>query len=258
MVASTPRPVSARNPLGACDVAPLPGGGDDRPGEGVLAVGLDAAQRGAAPRRRRWPAPAATPVTTWAPLVSVPVLSNRTVSTVRIRSSARRSLTRMPFFADTAVDSAITSGMARPRACGQAITSTVTVRTMASSTSPSAHHTTNVMIAAPQRRRRTAARRSGRRAPAPARGLPARRRPAAGSRPGRCRRRRRRRERGSTSRSTPCRRRPDHRPSWRPACDSPVIIDSSSSASPSTMAPSAGTRPPARTSTTSPTRRSSR
>ena len=35
--------------------------------------------------------------------------------------------------------------------------------------------------------------------------------------------------------------------------DSPVIIDSSSSASPSTISPSAGTRPPARTSTTSPT-----
>ncbi len=35
--------------------------------------------------------------------------------------------------------------------------------------------------------------------------------------------------------------------------DSPVIIDSSSSAAPSTIVPSAGTRPPARTSTTSPT-----
>ncbi len=35
--------------------------------------------------------------------------------------------------------------------------------------------------------------------------------------------------------------------------DSPVIIDSSSSAAPSTMTPSAGTRPPERTRTTSPT-----
>ena len=49
---------------------------------------------------------------------------------VRIRSSARRSLTRIPLLADTAVDSAITSGIARPRAWGQAITSTVTVRTI--------------------------------------------------------------------------------------------------------------------------------
>jgi hypothetical protein len=38
--------------------------------------------------------------------------------------------------------------------------------------------------------------------------------------------------------------------------DSPVIIDSSSSASPSTIAPSAGTRAPERTRTTSPTDRS--
>src|SRR4029453_14054364 len=37
--------------------------------------------------------------------------------------------------------------------------------------------------------------------------------------------------------------------------DSPVIIDSSSSAAPSTTTPSAGTRPPGRTRTTSPTPR---
>ncbi len=35
--------------------------------------------------------------------------------------------------------------------------------------------------------------------------------------------------------------------------DSPVIIDSSSSAVPSTISPSTGTRPPERTSTVSPT-----
>ena len=148
MVASTPRPVSARNLVRRGDLAALAGGGDDGPGERVLAVGLDAAgePQHARPRRRR--PRAATPVTTWAPLVSVPVLSNSTASTVRIRSSASRSLTRIPALAATAVDSAITSGMARPRACGQAITSTVTVRTTASSTSPSAVQTTNVTIAA--------------------------------------------------------------------------------------------------------------
>ena len=43
----------------------------------------------------------------------------------------------MPALAETAVDSEITSGIARPRACGQAMTSTVTVLTTASSTSPS-------------------------------------------------------------------------------------------------------------------------
>ena len=91
------------------------------------------------------PVAAATPVTTCSPLVSVPVLSNSTVSIVRIRSRASRSLTRIPLRAATAVDSEITSGIASPRACGQAITSTVTVRTMASSTSPSSDHTTNVI-----------------------------------------------------------------------------------------------------------------
>ncbi len=39
-------------------------------------------------------------------------------------------------------------------------------------------------------------------------------------------------------------------------CDSPVIMDSSMSARPSTMVPSAGTLPPGRTMTTSPTRSS--
>ena len=39
-------------------------------------------------------------------------------------------------------------------------------------------------------------------------------------------------------------------------CDSPVIIDSSMLAAPDTTRPSAGTRPPGRTTTTSPTRRS--
>ena len=105
------------------------------------------------PARRRTAGPssdgtAATPVTTWAPRVSVPVLSNSTVSIERIRSSAARSLTRIPAFAETAVDSAMTSGIASPRACGQAITSTVTVRTIASSRSPIAHHATNVTAAA--------------------------------------------------------------------------------------------------------------
>ena len=70
-------------------------------------------------------------MTTWAPLVRVPVLSNSTVSMVRIRSNARRSLMRIPALADTAVDRAMTRGMASPRAWGQAITKTVTVLVIA-------------------------------------------------------------------------------------------------------------------------------
>jgi hypothetical protein len=74
-------------------------------------------------------------------------LSNSTVSTVRIRSNANRSLTRIPALAATAVESAMTNGIARPSACGQAITRTVTVRTTASSTLPSADQTTKVSAA---------------------------------------------------------------------------------------------------------------
>ena len=72
------------------------------------------------------PPPAATPVTTWAPFVRVPVLSNSTVSIDRMRSSASRSFTRIPARADTAVESDTTSGIASPSACGQAMTRTVT------------------------------------------------------------------------------------------------------------------------------------
>ena len=78
----------------------------------------------------------ATAVTACSPLVRVPVLSNSTASTVRMRSRAKRSLIRMPAWAATAVDSETTRGMARPRAWGQAMTSTVTVRTTASSSEP--------------------------------------------------------------------------------------------------------------------------
>jgi len=46
------------------------------------------------------------------------------------------------------VDSEMTSGMARPRAWGQAITSTVTVRVMASSTEPSSVQTVKVIAPA--------------------------------------------------------------------------------------------------------------
>ena len=55
----------------------------------------------------------------------------------------------MPFLAATADEIEVISGIARPSAWGQAITSTVTVRTTASSVSPSANHTMTVTTAAP-------------------------------------------------------------------------------------------------------------
>ena len=71
--------------------------------------------------------------------VRVPVLSKIDHVEVRARSSASRSLTSRPFRAPSEVEIAITSGIARPSAWGQAMTSTVAVRTSAPSGSPCSH-----------------------------------------------------------------------------------------------------------------------
>ena len=81
-----------------------------------------------------------TAVTVGSPLVSVPVLSNSTAPTVRMLSSASRSLISTPPRAARSVAMDTTSGIARPSACGQAITSTVMVRTTASSGWPRTPH----------------------------------------------------------------------------------------------------------------------
>ncbi len=60
-----------------------------------------------------------------APLVRVPVLSNTTASTFRIDSRAKRSVINTPPRAARSVAIETTSGIAKPSACGQAITSTV-------------------------------------------------------------------------------------------------------------------------------------
>ncbi|MDI2023325.1 hypothetical protein PJL18_03873 [Paenarthrobacter nicotinovorans] len=67
---------------------------------------------------------------------------------VRIRSRAIRFLISTPALAACSVEMAITSGMARPSACGQAITSTVTVRVTASGRLPSRIHAMNVITPA--------------------------------------------------------------------------------------------------------------
>ena len=64
--------------------------------------------RACACRHRRQPP---WSVTRCSPLVNVPVLSNRTTSTVRIRSSANRSLTRIPLRAAFPVEMATTKGI---------------------------------------------------------------------------------------------------------------------------------------------------
>ena len=176
------------------------------------------------------------------------------VAPSRARSSASRSLTSRPFRAPSEVEIAITSGIASPRACGQAITRTVAVRTSAPSGSPCEPPEDERDRCRPRGRRRTGWPRPGR--PAPGRATPdawaaatSRMIPdSAVSSPMAVTWTRRRAARGDRAGDDRVAGLP-----WRPARDSPVIIDSSTSALPSTTMPSAGTRAPGRTRTTSPT-----
>ena len=83
------------------------------------------------------------------PRVSVPVLSKNTAVTLRASSSPRRSRTSRPWRAPSVVEIATTSGMARPSACGQAITSTVTTRSITNAAGrPASDQPTSVAAAA--------------------------------------------------------------------------------------------------------------
>ena len=188
-------------------------------------------------------------------MVRVPVLSNTTVSIVRMLSRASRSFTSTPAFAARSVAIDTTRGMARPSACGQAITSTVMVRTTASSVRPMSTQTIAVMTAEPSANQNSqAAARSAMRcarevefcASATSLLIPAR----AVSSPTAVTRMRRPESVATVPATT---RSLSARVTVR---DSPVIIDSSMLADPETTSPSAGTRPPGRTTTRSPTCRS--
>ena len=65
------------------------------------------------------------------PTVSVPVLSKTIVVIFLAFSKAVLFLISKPFFADNAVDFATTNGTAKPKACGQQITITVTILSIA-------------------------------------------------------------------------------------------------------------------------------
>ena len=212
-------------------------------------MGFSAAVRSSAAVVR---AVATTSVTAGSPLVSVPVLSKRTTSTRRIDSSASRSVTSTPARAARSVAIDTTSGIASPSACGHAMTSTVIVRTTASSGVPSSPHTIAVTIAATKANQKSqAAARSASRwareledcASSTRRLMPARvvssptavtstRRPE------------------SVAMVPAMTRSPSPR---RTVVDSPVTIDSSMLADPSATRPSAGTDAPGRTTTRSPT-----
>src|SRR5690625_1492431 len=84
-------------------------------------------------------------VTSCEPLVSVPVLSNTMVVIFRDASKAVLFRINRPFLAETLVDIAATNGTANPSACGQEITITVTIRSIAKAiVSPNANHVKNV------------------------------------------------------------------------------------------------------------------
>ena len=96
------------------------------------------------------PSSATTSVTPKWPSVSVPVLSNTIASSWRARSNAARSRIKSPLRADNAVDTATTNGTARPRACGQVITMTVTMRSSAKlNARPAPSHATSVTVPQP-------------------------------------------------------------------------------------------------------------
>ena len=79
----------------------------------------------------------------------MPVLSNTTASSSRASSRPRRSRTSSPLRAPSVVEIAMTSGTARPRAWGQAMTSTVTSRSTAyAASAPAASQAARVMAPA--------------------------------------------------------------------------------------------------------------
>ena len=76
-----------------------------------------------------------TSVTTGLPCVSVPVLSNTTVSIIYIVSRADAFLKSIPFFAPWPVPTIIATGVANPRAQGHDITNTEMAKLSANSKS---------------------------------------------------------------------------------------------------------------------------
>jgi hypothetical protein len=84
------------------------------------------------------------------PSVSVPFLSNTTVVRLRASSNPRRLNTSNPERAPSVVEIASTSGTASLSACGQAITSTVTSRSIAvAAAAPQISHAAKVVAPAP-------------------------------------------------------------------------------------------------------------
>src|SRR5699024_12692490 len=82
--------------------------------------------------------------------IRVLLLSNRTYSTVRNDDIAKRDLKNTSQLDTRSVANDTNKGIAKPSAWGQAMTSTVMVRTTAASGIPSMDHTMAVITAAPR------------------------------------------------------------------------------------------------------------
>ena len=92
-----------------------------------------------------------TSVTPNSPRVRVPVLSKTTVLILRAASTAWALRTSIPFFAPMVVEIVVTTGIASPRACGQAMTKTVIARVSAKTNGwlPGKNQNRNVASPAP-------------------------------------------------------------------------------------------------------------
>ena len=197
------------------------------------------------------PGAATRPLRTGWPRVRVPVLSKMTTCRSLARSSANRSFTSSPLRAPRVVLMATTRGIASPSACGHAMTRTVAVRMSASSGCPATIHAARVRTPGPERDEEEEGR------GAVGEHLRARlRRLRLGDQPHDPRQRRCLAHRGhADAQAATGRHRPRHHPiigllgdRSRLAGDHRLVT----SAAPSTTTPSAGTRVPGRTRSTSP------
>jgi hypothetical protein len=197
------------------------------------------------------------PSTESSPLVTVPVLSSRTVFTRRVSSRTWADLMRIPSWAPRPVPVNSAVGVARPRAHGQAITRTETPATNAGVRAPPiVHHRMNVRAARTSTiGTNTAEIRSARRATGALDACAsATRRPICASVVPSPTRVARTRRRPLALRVAPVTLLPGPTST---GTDSPVSMDSSTAESPSTTTPSVAIFSPGRTTNSSSTRNSS-
>ncbi len=145
---STPRPVRLSKPCGSASGSPRATAAATiaSPSGCSLKRSTDAARRSRSTTRP----PPTTCCTAGRPSVTVPVLSNTTVSSRPLRSSGSPPLIRTPSSAPRPVETITAVGTASPMAQGQAMISTVTAATMAwryAGSGPSTSHSTKVAIA---------------------------------------------------------------------------------------------------------------